>query len=392
MVLNLLKKLNIVLLVFYVGAFLTACGGDSSGGGSGSSSQGKLSISLTDSSTDQYQAVYVTITRVDVHVADGNGWETVATPNKTYNLLELVNGVRESLGITPLEAGHYTQMRLIIGDVADSQSLNIFDQHHPYANYVITMDNLSHKLKVPSGTNTGLKIVHGFDIDENETTELILDFDAMRSVVKAGASGKYLLKPTIKVLDTASYSIVSGWVLDGHTAEPLSAFITAQIADPAEIDIADQVVIKAGTLTNNDGDYSLFLEPGEYNLVVSRFGYISQCAAVTLPVDSKTIVTFSLDTETEGLGAISGTVYINGANADQYVTIDFRQQVSCNDAQETTKITVKTINVMNEGTYTVEIPAGDYQVVAYTYDEATLSFDHITVEPDELTSLDITFE
>ncbi len=386
-----LKRINFILLVILLGAFLSACGGDSSGGGSGSSSQGKLSISLTDSTTDQYQAVYVTITRVDVHMADGNGWETFTTPNKTYNLLELVNGVRESLGITSLAAGHYTQMRLIIGEVAD-QSLNILGKRHPYANYIIGMDNLSHELKVPSGTNTGLKIVHGFDINEKETTELILGFDAMRSVVKAGASGKYLLKPTIKVLTTENYSIISGWVLDGRIVEPLSAFITAQIADPDQVDIADQVIIKAGTLANDEGNYSLFLEPGEYNLVVSKTGYIFQCAAVTLPADSETIETFSLDVEEEGLGGISGTVNTNSASPDQYVTIDFRQQVTCNDAQETALVTVKTINVVNGDTYTVEIPAGDYQVVAYTYDKTTLSFDHVTVESGELTSLDITFE
>ncbi|MDL1978816.1 MAG: DUF4382 domain-containing protein, partial [Deltaproteobacteria bacterium] len=60
---------------------------------------------------------------------------------------------------------------------------------------------------------SGIKILHGFDINKGQTTELILDFDASRSIVKAGSSGKWLLKPTIKVLDTEEYSVISGMEL-----------------------------------------------------------------------------------------------------------------------------------------------------------------------------------
>ena len=45
---------------------------------------------------------------------DDQNWEPVASPDKTYNLLDLTNGVREELGIADLEAGDYTQMRLLL--------------------------------------------------------------------------------------------------------------------------------------------------------------------------------------------------------------------------------------------------------------------------------------
>ena len=218
MIPSLLKKMPIVLLSLCIGFFVPGCGGGG-GSSSGGGTQGTLQVSLTDASTDAYQAIYVTVARVDVHLGDGDTedesrWETVAEPNTTYNLLELVNGVRETLGIARLNAGHYTQMRLIIGLTPDSD-LNLFSQAHPYANYVIDQDDDEiHELKVPSGPQTGLKIVNGFNINANRTTELILDFDAMRSVVKAGSSGNYLLKPTIKVLTTVENAIVSGTVAD----------------------------------------------------------------------------------------------------------------------------------------------------------------------------------
>ena len=61
-------------------------------------------------------------------------------------------------------------------------------------NYVILEDDSVHELKVPSGYQSGVKIVKGFTINENGTTEIILDFDAMSSVVEAGNSGQWLLK------------------------------------------------------------------------------------------------------------------------------------------------------------------------------------------------------
>jgi len=59
-----------------------------------------------------------------------------------------------------------------------------------------------HKLTVPSGTQSGLKLTKGFTITADNETVLFLDFDAQKSVHKTG-NGKYKMKPTIKILDTA---------------------------------------------------------------------------------------------------------------------------------------------------------------------------------------------
>ena len=147
-----LKALNLIGVIFlslFLGIFMTACGG---GGGTSGGGSGTLTTMLTDSATAEYKAVYVTVASVQVHSAGGQ-WETVATPNKTYNLLDLVNGVRETLGVDTLAAGHYTQMRIIMGETPDS-SLNILSTLHPFANYVIDPGDVVHELKVPSGNQT----------------------------------------------------------------------------------------------------------------------------------------------------------------------------------------------------------------------------------------------
>jgi len=378
-----------IFLCLLFGFSLAACGG----GGGSDGGQGTLSTSLTDSTTDEYQAVYVTIARVEVHHDDGGTWQTVAEPNKTYNLLELVNGVRETLGIATLDSGNYTQMRLIIGETAEAGALNIFSVPHPFANYVIDLNDDVHELKVPSGTNTGLKVVNGFDINDNQTTELILDFDAMRSVVMAGSSGQYLLKPTVKVFESEDYAIVSGSVTDAGTAPavPLDgALVTAQVADATQPDAKDQVVIEAGTLTNMNGEYALFLAPAQYNLVATQNGYVPDCIAINLPAAIENTANFALvASPPTNNGSIDGTVSITDASPDQYATIDFRQDITCIGASESESITVKSINIADGGAYSVLLPAGDYRIVASTFGKETFIEENVPVNAGSSTPRDI---
>ncbi|HSQ79481.1 MAG TPA: DUF4382 domain-containing protein, partial [Candidatus Bathyarchaeia archaeon] len=87
-----LRNVKILPLLAVVALVAAACS---------SGDTGRLSLSLTDKPSDDYDAVYVTIRQIDVHPAtepDGE-WTTAVSPSKTINLLELANGVRESLGI-----------------------------------------------------------------------------------------------------------------------------------------------------------------------------------------------------------------------------------------------------------------------------------------------------
>ncbi len=393
-----LKNPGLFLLCVLAMFFLAACGGGGDGS-STTSSMGTLKTTLTDSSTEEYQAIYVTVERVEVKPESGD-WETVATPGGTYDLLSLVNGVREELGISFLDSGHYNQMRLILGDTPDS-GLNILGDPHPNnveGNYLIDQSDAVHKLKVPSGFNTGIKIVHGFDISENQTTELILDFDAMKSVVKAGSSGKYLLKPTIKVLDTVDSAIVSGLVSDG-TDGIEGALVSAQMFDNLALDAADEVTVERSTITAGDdsdtiddetGEYSLYLPAGDYNLVAYRTGYEPVCHTVSPTVaSSPTAQNFSLPAAVTG--TVSGLVHISSAdpisNPDPHVTIDFRQVVDCDGTNA--MINVKTLEIGDEFTYSVDLPIGDYQVVALYIDETgtktTLTYNISIAENPETT-------
>jgi len=384
----------LVLAVF----FFWSCGGGGGGGsvsGSGGGT-GTLSLGLVDAPGGNYKAVYVTIGQVQVcretGPCDGAGdgydcecqWDTITTVNRTYNLLELVNGVMVSLGQKDLEAGIYHQMRLLLYDVPDD-TLNILGNEHPFPQYVIDEDDVVHAMKVPSGYQTGIKLVHSFEIVSGLTTELILDFDVARSVVKAGNSGKYILKPTIKVIGTYNRATVSGIVTsDEDTPVPLEgAMVTAWYQD-----MDDNWIAAMSTMTDATGAYMLYLDLGgpyeldskDYKIVAMADGYEPACTSLTVMVDQTYPDTDFALAETVP-ATVTGT--ITGAlpapypdeNNPPIVTVSFNRQVGdcVMDPVETDFVQVSDdegTNIYNSAdgtfqyTYTIELPAGVYDVTA----------------------------
>ena len=186
---------------------LAACGG----GGSDASS-GTLRLALTDAPACGYDHVYVTVDSVKVHQSasageNDPGWYPITLPSlpKRIDLLELRNGLLEELGQTALPAGHYTQMRLVLSPNSTSV---------PYANAVIPTGSTQAALTTPSAQQSGLKINVDIDIEAGKLADFVLDFDACKSVVTAGNSGKFNLKPVISVLPR----FIDGMAVDGYVA------------------------------------------------------------------------------------------------------------------------------------------------------------------------------
>jgi hypothetical protein len=173
---------------------LAACGG---GGGSSDARTGTLRLALTDAPACGYDAVNVTIERIRVHQS-GNagdndaGWsDLVVTPKQRVNLLSLTNGVLEELGEMPLPAGRYTQMRLVLAANGNSA---------PFANSLVPSGGSEVALTTPSGQQSGLKLNVGIEVGANQIADVVLDFDACKSIVPRGNSGQYNLKPVIAVI------------------------------------------------------------------------------------------------------------------------------------------------------------------------------------------------
>jgi hypothetical protein len=296
-------------------AVLAACGG-----GSGSSGgTGTLKVALTDAPACGYDNVWVTVTKVRVHrsetAGDGDvGWSEVvvdpASSGRRIDLLELQNGVLADLGQTALPAGHYSQVRLVLADNNDVA----------HANELVLSSTKEHVLlDTPSAQQSGLKLKHGFDVEAGTEADLVLDFDACRSIVKAGNSGKYNLKPVITAMPILTGSIVGA--VDPQAARA-NASVALQRFDPS----TGVVSVVRATTVRADGTWALSPVPvspvsgSDYNLVIGSPGYASVVyTSVPVATGASTAipaVTLTTSAERRISGSISPVV-VDGNGAVQ---------------------------------------------------------------------------
>jgi len=181
---------------------LAACGGG--GGKEADLGTGTLRVALTDAPSCGFDQVNITVSKVRVHQS-GNagegaaGWSDIEIkpdPRK-INLLDLMNGVLEELGQTRLPAGSYTQIRLVLER----------NTVRPLTNSVVPTGGAEQPLETPSAVQSGIKLNHTFTIEGNKLHDIVLDFDACRSIVRRG-NGTYGLKPVIKALPRTQTEIV----------------------------------------------------------------------------------------------------------------------------------------------------------------------------------------
>jgi hypothetical protein len=261
---------------------LAACGGSDgdsataagAGGAVGAAAPGTLRMAMTDAPSCGYDHVFVTVDRVRVHqsgtAAEGDtGWREIAlAAPRRIDLLDLTNGVIEELGQTTLPAGRYTQLRLVLADNAGAD---------PLANAVQPTGGALVPLRTPSAQQSGLKLRTSFDVQAGETTDLLLDFDACRSVTRAGNSGNFNLRPVVSVTPRVA-SGIQGYVSTTLTLNGTT--VTAQQAG--------QVV--RSTVPDANGRFVLgSLPSGNYDVVVASEGR-STAIVSSVPVTATTTV------------------------------------------------------------------------------------------------------
>ncbi|WP_226390054.1 DUF4382 domain-containing protein [Penaeicola halotolerans] len=190
-----MKKSFLFVALLALAFGFTACNDDAPEEGNA-----RLSIKLTDAPAD-YEEVWIDIVDIQVKstTEEGeNGWTSLDNVQAgQYDLLKLTAGVDTLLTEVDLPAGRIGQIRLILGS----------------ENYV-TIDGEQIRLTTPSAHQSGLKLLVNETLEAGRVYEFLLDFDAARSVVKAGNSGQYILKPTIKVITSISEEAVISGAID----------------------------------------------------------------------------------------------------------------------------------------------------------------------------------
>ena len=162
--------------------------------------KGMVEVHITDAPPEeQVTSILMTVSRVEIHKAgsddeeqqpleqeqeklqeegDGGGWITIdITRGTTFDLLK-IKGLDELFAVSQVESGKYTQVRLTVDNVE-----------------VALGEEKPVEAKLPSGK---LKLSHPFEVLAGETTVMLLDFDAKKSVNVTG-NGKVMVKPVVKL-------------------------------------------------------------------------------------------------------------------------------------------------------------------------------------------------
>jgi hypothetical protein len=264
------RIISLGLLAAALIAFPTACEDDEDMG------TGTINLSITDAPIDEatVTGVYITIDSMQYH-KQNNAWETFEGYNgpRTVNLLNLTDGASELLGNFEMEAGQYNQLRFILD--APERGQGTPSNPGCYLKYE-NGDSLA--LFVPSGSQSGFKGTGSFVVPSNGSVDITADFDARKSVVEAGTSGMYILKPTIRLIVDNQAGSITGAVT--NIPENSDIIVYAYENDTYESSEADDPGAEGTRFPNavtsdildDENNYRLsYLAPMTYDLIVTRY-------------------------------------------------------------------------------------------------------------------------
>jgi hypothetical protein len=207
------------------------------------SREARVNFRLVDAPAD-YDEVWIEVLAIRVKVdheesdvsEDESTWDEISNNGSTMvNLLDLTGGNSLLIGTEEFPEGKIDQIRLVLGN-----------------NNYLMKDGVKINLTTPSAQQSGLKIKVEETIEGGNTYDLVIDFDAAKSIVKAGNSGNVILKPVLRAYLDITQGI-QGQVL------PLEA-------QPVQVTVSGNG-IEINTFADNTGKYSVLgIAPGTYTV------------------------------------------------------------------------------------------------------------------------------
>jgi hypothetical protein len=186
---------------------LGGCGGS----GGDMDKTGTLKLGITDAPVDAAEAVVVQFAGVELKPHGGQAFSLDFATPKTIDVLALQGTERAMLlDGESVPAGDYEWMRLKVN--ADP---NVGGDSY------ITINGAQCEMRIPSGDETGLKLIRGFTVGVGTITDFTIDFNLRKSVVRPpGQYGiaetcdgqAYFLKPVLRLVDNLEVGTISGTI------------------------------------------------------------------------------------------------------------------------------------------------------------------------------------
>ena len=223
-----------------VAGLLAVMAGCSSGGGGSGDGTGTLTLGLTDGPVEGAQNVVVAFTGIELKPQGGPAMDPIvmdaescdnfdaATGTCSIDLLDLVGTQRRQVFSGKLPAGHYEWVRLMV-----AAERNVMDS------YINTLDGKQCSLWIPSGSETGLKVVSGITITANGVSDYTLDFDVRKSITNPpGTAGtdptlqcadNYVMSPAVRIVDSTEVGAIAGTIDENVLAADDSCVLDTQL-------------------------------------------------------------------------------------------------------------------------------------------------------------------
>lgn len=255
------KNLFIFMAAAIIGFFACSESNDQDKINGDGSATGTLKIQLTDAPfpTDLVSEANVVINKIEIRRSgdsEGDKFVTLSEEEMKFNLLELRNGVTASLIDLKIDTGSYDLIRLYVAESG-----------------IKLKDGSEHKLKVPSGEQTGIKIFiePSIKVVGGLSTDLLLDFVVSESFVlkgnmdsPAGIKG-FNFKPVIKASNLSTAGTLSGNVYD---------VVADTVIPGVQVSIIAADTVYSSSFTNENGDYSILgVDAGTYKVVYEKEGF-----------------------------------------------------------------------------------------------------------------------
>lgn len=254
------------------------------GGGGSDAGRGTISIAVTDAPVDDAAAVVVAMTEFELKPAGGEAFRVPVTgAPRELDLTDFIDGASATvIDGEDVPAGEYEWMRLYFDESASFIQLEA--------------DGATYPLVIPSGGQTGFKLVSGFTVPVNDSVTYMLDFDIRKSVTEppgqAGPNGeprRFVLRPVVRIMDVAETGAVEG-VVDASLVDvnnerclaadpPLTgnAVYVFEGLDAVLDDVADEEtddalppltsdIVEMNETTGEFEYHVMFLLPGPYTL------------------------------------------------------------------------------------------------------------------------------
>lgn len=243
---------------------------------------GSINFQITDAPIDNanIQGAFVTIAEVKV---DGETYEGFKG-KQTIDLMAYQNGKVHSLGLGELEVGSYSNITLVLDYEADANG------NSPGC-YILTTDNIKENLAASSQTTSDIRLDGVLSIEENQTTDIVMDFDLRKTIVAESENSADMTYAFVSDTELRSgirfmYETETG-AMTGSCTESMPTYSSDKIvvyAYPkgqydAETETQAQGNTKlffanavTSTSVNAEGEYTLaFLEKGDYELVFASY-------------------------------------------------------------------------------------------------------------------------